>query len=612
MGTNNIFRRCMVQFWPFIKSSTVGLSSLWNSKVNSNRNLLIWKQAVRTMMTEEEYAASIPKEDRRSIYVCGEVLKAIQLADIYKDSKTFVDKRMKYDPIDIHKHFNHLKKEYPNGIPKEQIRKFVDENFEEAEDFEPWIPEDWTPEPSIVKRIYDHRLRIWAQELNRIWKMLARKSSKDVEKNPQRYSLLYLPYGFIIPGGRFRELYYWDTYWIIKGLLICDMFQTAKGCLQNFLYLVETIGHIPNGTRIYYEKRTQPPMLTFIMESYVHFTNDLQFLNDNIWLLDKEMKFWVENRSTEVFKDGVFYRVYRFVAYDPPGPRPEAYKEDITSGKLENTESQRNERYCALKSAAESGWDFSSRWFIFQAQNRGNISNIETQNIIPVDLNALLHKNFVLLSKWYEMFGNVIKSRKYKLLADELLLAIEKIFWNEEEGIWLDYDIMNNIQRNFYYASNFVPLWTESYTLDKEFITYKVIDYMNKFRLEKYVGGTPSSIEFSGEQWDFPNAWPPSQAFLVEGLHKLGTDEAKELALHFADIWVHNNYRTFKQVGVMFEKYDSIRIGGIGDGGEYGIQEGFGWTNGVIFQFLHQYGDQLRAYDTKHRFKEWTPITERS
>ena len=107
----------------------------------------------------------------------------------------------------------------------------------------------------------------------------------------------------VIPG-RFREFYYWDTYWIVKALLHCDMTTTVRGIIENFLLMVETYGLVPNGGRIYYTKRSQPPFLTLMMKEYMTKTVETDFLRRNLPLLEKELDFWVEQRSIVVEKDG--------------------------------------------------------------------------------------------------------------------------------------------------------------------------------------------------------------------------------------------------------------------------------------------------------------------
>jgi len=123
---------------------------------------------------------------------------------------------------------------------------------------------------------------------------------KEVKDNPELYSLIFVPNGFIIPGGRFKELYYWDTYWIVKGLLLSDMHETTKGVIENLLWLVQKLGLIPNGSRVYYEQRSQVPLLIPMVDAYYKKTKDHEFIKNNFHLLEKEFSYWIEHATVEV------------------------------------------------------------------------------------------------------------------------------------------------------------------------------------------------------------------------------------------------------------------------------------------------------------------------
>ncbi|CAH1391066.1 unnamed protein product [Nezara viridula] len=553
--------------------------------------LLVLFSAV--ILTEPLQFDELPDSCESDIYCRGRLLHDVQMSRIFSDSKTFVDKTMKYPPNTIVKKYEELIKQYEGRVPPPAVlRNFVTENFKDGSELELWEPHDWSQQPNILNRIKDDNFREWAFQLNAIWKNLSRRITEDVHKNPELHSLIYVPNGFIIPGGRFRELYYWDTFWIVNGLLICQMTDTARGVIENLLYLIKNVGHIPNGNRVYYTQRTQPPMITQMVNSYFQHTKDFSFIKKNIHLLDIEMDYWQTSRTVEINTNGKTYKLFRYFAVSN-GPRPESYREDtITS---ESTGSDQAELFIDIKSAAESGWDFSSRWFIENATNHGNLSSIHTQNIIPVDLNALLHKNAKLLTSWFRKIGNQDKAKKYQLLSKQIMEGMTEVLWNDEEGIWLDYDILNEKPRNYFYVSNFVPFWTNSHTFTPTQAATLATNYINKIKLDQYIGGTPSSLEFSGEQWDFPNAWPPLQAFFIQGLDNIGTKKTSDLALHYALKYAQSNYKGFQDFGLMFEKYDALVKGRSGSGGEYEGQSGFGWTNGFIFELLDKWGMEMTS-----------------
>lgn len=234
---------------------------------------------------------------------------------------------MKKSPSETLEKFEIMMNDVTEHPPSpEEIRRFVDENFDEAgSEFEDWNPIDWRKEPKFLKGIKDPNLRKFASDLNDIWKSLGRKMKEDVRINQDLYSILYVPHPVIVPGGRFREFYYWDSYWIIKGLLLSEMHVTVRGMLTNFVSIVKEYGFIPNGGRIYYTMRSQPPMLTPMVKVYLDETNDVDWLKENLWLLEKEFNFWMTNRTVEVEKNGHNYTLARYYE-NSSGPRPESYR----------------------------------------------------------------------------------------------------------------------------------------------------------------------------------------------------------------------------------------------------------------------------------------------
>lgn len=190
--------------------------------------------------------------------------------------------------------------------------------------------------------------------------------------------------------------------------------------------------------------------------------------------------------------------------------------------------------------------------------------------------------------------------------------------WNEEAGCWLDYDLINEKPRDYFVPSNLSPLWVKAYNIsDSAKISKSVLSYIEKNNLDSFPGGVPNTLYPTGEQWDFPNVWAPMQYILVEGLDNLGTPEAKELSKRWGHRWVKSNFEAYRETLAMFEKvrcalsssvhyndtvssmqYDAENFGGHGGGGEYGVQKGFGWTNGVIIEWLAKYGNQISLSNT--------------
>ncbi|KAL7015077.1 hypothetical protein ACKWTF_016270 [Chironomus riparius] len=475
----------------------------------------------------------------------------------------------------------------------EDLKKWVESNFEEpGSEFENWKPDDFTKNPAVLDKISDKSFRSFAYDLNGIWNDLGRKIKKEVHENEELYSIIYVENPMIVPGGRFREFYYWDSYWVLRGLLLSEMTHTAKGMLENFFSIVLRFGFIPNGGRIYYSMRSQPPLLTPMVKTYVDHTKDFEFAVKAVDVLALEFDYWMSNHT-------VMVKGHKMAVYGDKssGPRPESYREDIETANGFTTDEHKEEHYSELKAAAESGMDFSSRWFVdAEGGNNGTLANLKTRSIVPVELNAILHWNAKIIAEFYGYAGNITKQTEYLEIAKQFLDAVNEVLWDEETGAWLDYDLINQKNRPFFVPTNLAPLWMRCYDVTKrEHIASKVMKYINNTRLDDYPGGVPTTLVKSGEQWDWPNVWAPLQHMLIVGLDNLGTKESKEKAQDWAQRWVLSNYLAYKESGHMFEKYMATELGGHGGGGEYEVQTGFGWTNGVILDLLDHYGNVLSS-----------------
>lgn len=359
------------------------------------------------------------------VYCNDEVLTPIQFSGIFNDSKTFVDMPMKASVEDVLNAFYNL----PPTPTKDDIITFLNTYFDApGSDIESWTPEDWISSPPLLNKIVDTSLSTWANELNEIWKQLGRKTTSNVQEYPERHSILPFQNGFIVPGGRFREFYYWDTFWIVDGLLTCGMFDTVNGTLANFVSMIDTFGFIPNGARIYYSERSQPPLFTQMVWSYYQaalhspdFTDDPKnILKMYLPSLDSEYQFWMNQRSVNISVNNENYILNRYMA-NSNLPRPEGYTEDIStaveSGVTDPGSPQ--QIYQDIASGAESGWDFSSRWF----SNYQNLTTIKTTEIIPVDLNSILYKNEITLYQMHTILSNTNSATNY------LNAARKKIFY---------------------------------------------------------------------------------------------------------------------------------------------------------------------------------------
>ncbi|XP_066253985.1 trehalase-like [Euwallacea similis] len=533
------------------------------------------------------------------VYCQGDLLDTVQRQKLFTDSKRFVDMSQVNDENVTLDNFNAMMAATGNQPNRTQIKDFVAKNFEYKAESEEWTPQDYNPKPEFLNNIPDASIREFARDLVSIWPQLGRKITDSVKEHPDRHSVIPVPEGFIVPGGRFQEIYYWDSYWIIKGLLISEMSTTVKGMLTNLIYLIKQYGMIPNGSRLYYLNRSQPPVFTMMVGLYLEYTNDLEWLRTNIEYIETELNFWLSKRTLKILVGDNNYELAHY-GTDSNTPRPESYAEDVDTCAYCTTEDKRRGCYNALKTAAETGWDFSVRWiFDEEGGTNANLSFTDSTRVIPVDLNAFLCKSFRLLSEFYGKLGNTSKQNEWSTRAEQWLNNVELILYNDEDGIWYDFDYNLSRQRKYFFPSNYAPLWAECYNSNlKTEMGIKAVDYFQRNNLELYQGGIPASLERTGEQWDLPNAWPPLQEFVVLGLYNTGYEKAQEVARNLSKLWINANLIGYNKHGAMFEKYDALVPGQYGGGGEYEVQLGFGWSNGVALSFIEQFyssGNMFKA-----------------
>ncbi|KAL6115796.1 treh [Pungitius sinensis] len=537
---------------------------------------------------------SFPPPCDSEIYCQGPILHQVQTAKLFDDDKYFVDMKLRESPDVVLSAFRNFSNESPNHtVPPAKLKEFLSAYFDDpGTEFESWTPPDWHENPKFLQGIADEELRKWAEKIHLLWKSLGRKISEDVRDRPELYSQIYTPHPVVVPGGRFRELYYWDSYWVINGLLLSQMTDTARGMIQNFLYLVELYGFVPNGGRVYYERRSQPPFLTLMVDSYYQATKDREFLRAALPALELEYQFWMHNRSVSVNLNGSEHLMNRYhVQADLP--RPESYTDDLELAEgLTNVRKQ--QLWMDLKAGAESGWDFTSRWYTsgYDHANSG-LGETSTSQVVPTDLNALLCLNERTLASFHRILGDGDAGALYDQYAARRLQAIESVLWDAERGAWFDFSLMTHSKRFEFYPSNLAPVWAQCYSRPE--MAENAVKYLKGSGALQFPNGVPTSLRETGQQWDYPNAWPPLQHMLIHGLSKLPSQDAKQLAFDLAQRWIKTNWLAYLKYEAMFEKYDVNGDGKPGGGGEYEVQLGFGWTNGVALQLLDQYGETLSS-----------------
>lgn len=303
---------------------------------------MVWLTIQLVSLLCIEYVISVTVDSCDSpIYCKGDLLHTIQYTvKVFEDSKTFVDLSQINSPEDTLAHFKSLMTKTNNTPSIEDVQQFLKENFKEEGELDEWTPPDFNPNPAFLNKIQDSSTRNFAKQLVGIWPSLGRKVNANVSTYSDRHSLIPLPNGFIVPGGRFKEIYYWDSYFVIKGLIISEMTETARGMIENLLSLVKRYGFIPNGSRVYYLNRSQPPLMTRMVKLYFDATNNIAWLKDVIGTLEQELNWWQENRMVSVQKDGTTYKMARY-AVESNTPRPESYWEDIETCAYYQTDAEK-------------------------------------------------------------------------------------------------------------------------------------------------------------------------------------------------------------------------------------------------------------------------------
>eukprot|EP00437_Effrenium_voratum_P055369 CAMPEP_0181535280 /NCGR_PEP_ID=MMETSP1110-20121109/74175_1 /TAXON_ID=174948 /ORGANISM="Symbiodinium sp., Strain CCMP421" /LENGTH=488 /DNA_ID=CAMNT_0023666657 /DNA_START=51 /DNA_END=1518 /DNA_ORIENTATION=- len=303
------------------------------------------------------FAQAMPEDVVRSckVFCQGELLDVVQRARLFPDSKSFVDMPLRVDPEEALEAFQHV-----NKSDHQALKAFVEQNFEEAGgELTPCTPDDFPEQLPALAKISQQGLKRWAAALHHLWKDLCRKQKPSVAEKPWRFSALPQKRQMVVPGGRFRETYYWDTYWIVRGLLLSGMNETAKGVTENLLDYVRAFGFVPNGGRVYYLDRSQPPMLTEMVAEVHAATLDDQWLAEVLPVLEKEYDFWM-NSSLHHYLPELGLNVF---ASQMSTPRPESYFEDLrTAAEAQKLGRKAEEVYRGIRSGAETGWDFSTRW----------------------------------------------------------------------------------------------------------------------------------------------------------------------------------------------------------------------------------------------------------
>lgn len=490
--------------------------------------------------------------------IYGPLFTDVQMNRIFKDGKTFVDCVPKKDPKAIADGYKALRN---NPLVRYSLKGFVDENFSEpASPASGYVSDKSEP-------VMNH--------IQKLWSVLSHAPDVPVSGS----SLLPLPNPYIMPGGRFREIYYWDSYFTMLGLQESGMYSMIENMINNFAFMVQQYGHIPNGNRSYFLSRSQPPFFSLMLDLLAAQYGNRVYAQYQM-TLQREYNYWMDKTSakghTVTMPDGVVLNRY----YDQDHvPRQESFQED-SSLALASKSRNLPQLYRDLRSGAESGWDYSSRWLA----DGQNLASIQTTKLVPVDLNCLIYHMELTLAKAYKETGDLVQSNYYSKLAGKRKKAIIRYCWSSADGWYYDYHIGRKRQSREMTLAGVVPFFIG--LAPEEHINRVASTLEAKFLK---AGGLTTTLKNTGEQWDAPNGWAPLQWMAIEALNNYNK---KDLARTVATRWAELNIKVYKSTGKLMEKYNVVDTNLEAGGGEYEAQDGFGWTNGVLLKLMKMYNLQ--------------------
>jgi alpha,alpha-trehalase len=491
----------------------------------------------------------------------GPLFHDVQLASVFPDSKTFVDARALRAPAEIAAAYR-----AERGTAGFDLNAFVARHFT-------------SPRPAGATE--RDTASTMEAHIHGLWAALTRPA----DSADARSTLIPLPSAYVVPGGRFREVYYWDSYFTMLGLVESGRTDLVANMLDNFAYLVTTVGHVPNGNRTYYLSRSQPPYFAAMVGLYATATDTARALK-YLDAIEAEHAFWMEG-GARLTPGTAHRRVVRLAngatlnRYwdDRPEPRPESYREDYQLGQQVDA-SRREALYRNIRAAAESGWDFSSRWM----RDPKSLLTLETTDLAPVDLNSLMYhaeRTIAALRRSRARGGDASVAARFEAMAAARRTALVAAAYDTASGYF--YDVRWRTGERV----------TDRPTLAASSVLYFGLATPEQgravaARLERDFarpGGFVTTLTPTGQQWDAPNGWAPLEWLSMEGVRSYGRADLADAA---RERWLALNRRTFLSTGKMTEKYDVIDLNRPAGGGEYPTQDGFGWSNGVALALSAQ------------------------
>lgn len=518
-------------------------------------------------------AASQPVPQPPSV-VFGDLYRAVELSRMFPDQKSFADA-------------------VPNASPETIMAAYDKAKTQPGFDLKAFVAAHFNPPTRAVSPLHKQVGQSVSSYIAQMWSVLARKPDPQ-----QGYSsLLPLHHPYIVPGGRFSEIYYWDSYFTMQGLIQDGRSDLARDMLANIADLIRRYGHMPNGNRSYYLSRSQPPFFSAMVELLAA-QDGARVYRIYMPELRAEYEYWMAGADTLKpgtafrhavrLKDGTLLNRYWD---DRAAPRDESYAQDVETARQSGRPA--DQIYRQLRATSESGWDFSSRWL----GDGAHLSTIHTTDFAPVDLNVLIQHLEAVLARAYQQTGDTRDAELFAAKAQARAEAIRRLMWNGQTGLYTDYLWRDERQSPALTLAAVFPLYFRIATPDQAHKTAAIL--REKFLMP---GGLAPTLKITGQQWDSPNGWAPLEYLAIEGLKAYGETG---LAAEIAKRWMEENIGSFAASGLLLEKYNVAQLpksgqASPGGGGEYALQAGFGWTNGVLTKLMAEYPDAARAAEARY------------
>ncbi|GJJ15469.1 hypothetical protein Clacol_009747 [Clathrus columnatus] len=597
------------------------------------------------------------------VFCAGALIQAVDLAQLFVDSKTFVDKPTSGTVNKTLADFNALAVNGVNNITIGAIEQFVETDFQgEGLELEATPLPGFTTTPAFLKNVTDPLVKDWTQVVHSFWVDLVRSTNASTLCTP----------------GKCEN--YWDSYFIIEGLIKSELFTIANNTLQNFMDEIVLFGFIPNGGRIYYLNRSQPPLFTHMLFNYVQASGDTSILERALPLVEVELEWWQSNRTFNITSP--FTNITRSISHYAvninSAPRPESYLEDYqtvhgagTGDITPNfTLQEQADLYAELASGAETDGARVQLADLYEMTATTTVQGPHGKPVTTTNQTALERASF------------------HRAIASDLKSAILDLFWDPEKLAFYDFNLTSNARNSLWSAATFYPFWNGIYPTEvlsnweNAFGAFSAVNMV----LNKFNGTVPVTFFVTGLQWDAPNTWPPHQYIILQALKNLPSNltsmplpeplsfqttfdlvpdgqigvSISQLPQQFmsggspfpvgADVnsidsgltivnggnatkregWAETLQRelsnryiasafcnwvatggsipgvvdrlpddqlnitlSLNNTGIMFEKFSLTDVDESGAGGEYTVQAGFGWTNGVTLWIAGEYGQIL-------------------